>query len=358
VVIQARADEAARQPLRRALGELTRTVAWGAVACADDDLGTWSAASGLADVVAGRPPGPADCFRAGSIVKTLVAITVLQLAGENRLRLGDPVQRWLPGLVPNGDTITIRQLLNHTSGLYNFTEAMPVRPRDLVSAACLRSYPPRELVRMAGTREPYFAPGAGWHYSNTNYVIAGMLIEQVTGRPYGKEVRQRILAPLGLRHTCLPGTSPFLPGPHLRAYLWPGQAEPRSPIDITVQNPSRAWASGELISTAADLTRLLAELLAGRLLAPDEMTELLTTVPGTNGRDYGLGLFRMPLPDGTCAWGSSGAYGGYLTFALRSGDRSRGLTISITPRSDAAMDSVMRFIRAFFCPADHLSLDS
>jgi len=176
-------------------------------------------------------------------------------------------------------------------------------------------------------------------------VLAGLLIERVTGRRYEEEVRERIIAPLGLRHTYLPGTSPFMPGPHLRAYLWPRSG---TPVDITLQNPSRAWASGDLISTAGDLSRFFAALLAGRLLEPDQQGELLRTVPGTNGRDYGLGVFRLPLPSGRHAWGYSGAYGGYLTFALRSDDNARGMTVALTPRSDAAMPGVLNFAAAFF----------
>jgi D-alanyl-D-alanine carboxypeptidase len=346
VVTSSLAAPAEHRPgLRRALDELTRTAACGAVVHVDDEHGIWSAGSGLADVAARRPCAPGDCFRAGSIVKTFVATTLLQLVGEGQLRLSDAVQQWLPDLLPDGAEITVRQLLNHTSGLFNSTEAMPVSLAELVGTGRLRTVHPRELVRRATEHEPYFAPGAGWHYSNTNYTLAGLLIERITGHSYEDELRQRLIVPLGLRHTDLPGTSPFMPAVHLRAYLWPRSGDP---LDITVQNPSRAWASGDLIATASDLSRFFAELFAGHLLAPDLMAELRQTVPGTNNRHYGLGTFRMSLPGGLQTWGYSGAYGGYLTFALRAEDNSRGLTIALTPRSDAAMPGILGFATKFF----------
>ncbi|MFI5957430.1 serine hydrolase domain-containing protein [Cryptosporangium sp. NPDC051539] len=337
-----------RDVLSRALDEITGEAACAAVVTVDDEHGTWSAARGLADVPAHRPATPQDRFRAGSIVKTFVAATVLQLVGEGVLRLSDTVADWLPGTVPDGDRISLRQLLNHTSGLYDVIDAMPVSPAHLAGVARLHTIAPDRLVRAATACPPHFPPGAGWRYSNTNYVLAGMLIERATGRPYEEEVRRRIVGALGLRHTVLPATSPFLPGPHLRAYLWPGRPAARPLLDITVQNPSRAWASGDLVSTAGDLTYFLSELLAGRLLPPPLMDEMLSTVPGTNDRDYGLGLFRMSVPGGTRVWGNSGAYGGYVTFMLRSEDRARGATISVTPRSGAAIQSVLKFAVTYF----------
>jgi D-alanyl-D-alanine carboxypeptidase len=152
---------------------------------------TWQGASGLGDLRGKRRARAGDRFRIGSVTKSFVAMVVLQLV-EGRLRLGDNLERWLPGLVPGGERITVRQLLNHTSGLYNYTDDLPEPPRRVR---------PRQLVAIATGHRPLFAPGTEFSYSNTNYILAGLLAERVTGQRLADQLEQRILQPLGLDDT-------------------------------------------------------------------------------------------------------------------------------------------------------------
>ncbi len=202
-------------------------------------------------------------FRVGSVTKTFVSATVLQLAAEQRLSLDDPIDRWVPGAGP----IPLRRLLDHTSGIYNHAED----PRTF-EHGLLKQWRPRELVAISLSHPPYFAPGAGWHYSNTNYVLLGLVIEQVTGRPLAAELERRLIRPLGLRDTSY-DESARVPG------LAPGPP----------QNTSWAGASGALVSTAHDLARFYRALLSGRVLAPAQLAAMKTRDPVAG--PYGLGLF-------------------------------------------------------------------
>src|SRR5262245_50277019 len=130
---------------------------------------------------------PNDRFRAGSITKSFVSTVVLELVGEGKLALSDTVERRLPGLVPNGDHITVRQLLNHTSGLYNYTDD-PDLLRALTNLSSDRVFKPEELLAMATSHPPLFKPGARWSYSNTNYIVLGLIVEAVTGKPLEQEL--------------------------------------------------------------------------------------------------------------------------------------------------------------------------
>ncbi|MFI5533077.1 serine hydrolase domain-containing protein [Kitasatospora sp. NPDC051853] len=304
----------------------------------------WSGAAGLAELDGGRPARADGRFRIGSVTKTFVAVVVLQLAGEGRLRLDDPVERHLPGVVPNGGAITVRQLLDHTSGLFNFTEDdrfLVDDEAELLDYAYgdwrYRDHQARELVAVGVEHPPYFAPGQGWRYSNTNYVLAGMIVRKVTGRPWQREVERRIVEPLRLEHTSFPGSQAGLGGPHAHAYL----DMPAGPADISRLNPSVVDAAGNGISTTADLNRFHAALFGGRLLRPAEMAALTTTVPtGVPNGTYGLGVLRIDLGPG-CepAWGHDGGLPGWSTLLLGSRDGTRQFALSHNPyvgRDDSA----------------------
>ncbi|BBJ41689.1 hypothetical protein SSPO_044070 [Streptomyces antimycoticus] len=203
---------------------------------------------GVADVRTGRRIHRSDHFRAGSLTKTVIAAVTLRLAAQGRLGLDDTLEEHLPGLVRgrgnDGRNITMRQLLNHTSGLFDYTED-PVLARQL-SAAADGTRTPTSLVRTALTHRPYFAPGTKWRYSNTNYVLLGMVVQRVTGRSYAEQARREVLGPLRLHGTSFPGTRTTLPAPHGRAYT----RESRTPDsgvrgdgarrDVTDLNPSYA----------------------------------------------------------------------------------------------------------------------
>lgn len=282
-----------------------------------------SAASGTADAATARPMAVGDRFRVGSITKTMVATVVLQLVAEHRLRLSDSVAQWLPGLVPNGRAITVRELLQHTSGIYNYTND-PGFLRAF-QADPTRVWQPRALVRIAVAHPSWFPPGTAWRYSNTDYLLLGLIIQAATRQPLDRELRDRIFAPLGMRHTTLPLTQVVPPNPYAHGYLL---GQPGGPLDVTRVSPSWAWAAGAVVSTAPDLARFYTALLTGRLLPPPLLHQMLTTVPAEPGIRYGLGIFSLQTPCGT-AWGHDGAFPGYTSYAFTTLGGSRQVIVLI-----------------------------
>jgi D-alanyl-D-alanine carboxypeptidase len=230
-------------------------------------------------------------------------VVVLQLVGEGKLSLDDTVERWLPGLVTgngnDGRRIKVRNLLQHTSGIYDYLRDIPtLGSYDQYLAHRLDHYDDADLVALAMKHKPAFTPGTRWEYSNTNYVLAGMLIKRVTGRPWASELRARILQPLGLRETTVPGDTPTLPAPHAEAYQqWNADGALK---DTTVLNPTVADAAGSLITTATDLARFWQALQRGLLLKPRQMAQMHETVladtwqDSTPGARYGLGIAYFP----------------------------------------------------------------
>lgn len=328
--------------LRAGLDALVTTAATAAVAHVTDGVAGHGAAAGIADLATGRPASAGQLFRAGSVTKAFVAVAVLRLVDAGRADLDAPAGRWLPELLRAHPRVTVRHLLNHTGGLVDLTEVRPVTPADLLTAARFRTAAPAELAEAALARPAHFEPGAQWRYSNTGYLLLALLLERVTGERY-ETLLGRILAAAGLGSSVLPGTSPFIPGPHLRGYAWPGRGGARRPIDITVQNPAKAWGSGDLITTAADLCRFFTALFTAGLLSRGGMRELTTTVPADEGRDWGLAVFRSALPDGRPGWGCTGGYGGYLTVVRCVEDPFRCVSVSVTPRSETALPDVRAF---------------
>ncbi|WP_010473878.1 serine hydrolase domain-containing protein [Streptomyces sudanensis] len=322
---------------RRAVEELLRAGVPGVLVQVRDRRGTWNGSAGVADRETGRERLPNDRFRIGSITKTFVATVLLQLDAEGRLDLDDSVEKWLPGVVRgnghDGRKVTLRQLLNHTSGVYDVTSDPSFQARILGPGFLEHRYDtwtPEQLVAVAMKHEPSFAPGTSWSYSNTNYVLAGMVVEKVTGRPYGEAVERRIIRPLGLGATSVPGTDPRMPRPSGRAYSTLG-ADPADPAtrihDVTELNPSLAGSAGEMISSNADLQRFLRALLTGRLLPREQVREMTTTVPIDSvepGAAYGLGLISRKLSCGTTVWGHTGGIHGSASVAVatRSADRT------------------------------------
>ncbi|MGP3964072.1 serine hydrolase domain-containing protein [Nonomuraea sp. 3N208] len=303
----------------------------------------WRGSSGLAEVNGDQPPPASANFRAGSITKSFTATVVLQLVGEGRLSLSDSVDHWLPGLVGDGSTITVKQLLQHTSGLPEYTT-------DMVDDAGVpkeryRTWSPRELAEKAGRLPREFPSGTRFQYSNTNYIVLGMLIEKVTGRPYGTEIEQRILQPLGLTRTWLPGASPEVKGPHAHGYVAVKKNGELTRVDVTRFNPTIAGAAGEIISTTGDLNRFYRALLGGKLLRPAQLKEMKD--PGPSG-DYGLGLEMTHLPCGT-AYGHTGATPGYSTASFISADGTRQITLSTTPSSGDSGSAAKALLKSALC---------
>jgi D-alanyl-D-alanine carboxypeptidase len=309
---------------------------------------TWQGSSGLGDLRAHRPARAGDRFRIGSVTKSFVATLVLQLVGEGRLRLDDNLERWLPGLIPNGEQITVRQLLNHTSGLYNYTDNLPEPPRR---------FRPRELVAIATGHRPLFAPGARFSYSNTNYILAGLLVERVTGQRLAGQLEQRIFQPLGLDDTELPAIERRIAGAHVRGYAPPDQGwqvtdGPARLVDVTEMDTSWGWAAGAMVSTTADLARFYQALLGGQLLPPELLTQMRTTVDASqlgHGTRYGLGLEVLRLGCGVELWGHGGSLEGYGTAAFSTPDAWRQLVMATNlnpePEPGAAAAAVENILR-------------
>ncbi len=257
--------------------------------------GMWAGARGVANHELGIPVVPLDRFRVASVSKTFVATVILQMVDEGMLSLDDTVERWMPGLVPNGEYITIRHLLNHTSGLYNYLEGPFVNAfmRDPA-----RFWSQQEIVTYAMQSPPYFAPGepGRWRYSNTNYVLLGMVVEHATGTSLGQQVRWRIIEPLGLHNTSF---EPYEVAPYgiARGYL--------NRQDLSDINMSIVWSAGGVVSTAEDLGRFADALYRGGLLSPDALTEMHSFVGvdgswGARHLVYGLGMMqdRMSIGPG------------------------------------------------------------
>lgn len=289
----------------------------------------WIGSSGRSEFDPDRAVDPDGWFRVGSVTKTFTAVVVLQLVGEGKLRLDEPVGKWVPG-VP--DAINLRQLLNHTSGLYNYTDDLPA-DRHLLDRYLHRD--PAEAFQTGLTKPRLFEPGTSWSYSNTNYIVLGLLIQAVTGNAYADEVRTRILQPLALERTLLPGDDVDLPEPHARGYLEVGGEW----VDLARFNASQAWAAGEIVSTAADLNRFYAAVLGGELLAQPEQEAMLTVVPVDDSYGYALGIERRRLLDGQVVWGHTGGFFGYQTLSYHAADLSLQLTLSYTGTSMATPET-------------------
>lgn len=304
--------------MQKLLDDLVADGAAGVLLHYRDGQGEWRGSSGVAELGTDRPIDPDGWFRVGSITKTFTAAVALTLVADGLLDLDATYDEW-------GPTVTLRQLLNHTTGIYNYTdelgdEAAIVRER-------YDHWDPERALRMALRHEPLFEPGTDWSYSNTNYTIVGLIIEAATGRSYAEEVRARVLEPLGLQQTIVPGDDIDLPEPHAHGYL----SVDDELVDMTKLNASQAWSSGSIVSTAGDLNQFYAALLAGKLLAPAQLEEMLTVVPnGEGGRGYGLGIGRRQLADGTIVWGHNGGIFGYLTSSFHAADGSRQFTASYT----------------------------
>ncbi|MER6608194.1 serine hydrolase domain-containing protein [Streptomyces sp. NPDC000927] len=302
-----------------------------------------------------RSTGPGirrvDRFRVGSITKTFVATVVLQLAREKRLRLSDSVDRLLPGLIRgngnDGRRITLRALLNHTSGLPDYTAEAP--PLPVSAGSPVRPPSAVDTVRIALSHPPTNTPGR-YAYSNTNYVVLGLVVRRVTGHDYAEEIRRRIITPLRLTGTSLPGSRTSLPSPHGRGFTRdPADGSLR---DVTALDPRTAGAAGELISTLDDLNRFYTALLGGRLLPSAQLADLLDTT-ATRGV-YGLGVYPQKLSCAVTVWGHNGHIPGSY---VRTAATPRGrhiLTFRVDTDSLAGTPRLERaLLEAEFCPRAH-----
>ncbi|SFP39455.1 D-alanyl-D-alanine carboxypeptidase [Amycolatopsis arida] len=317
----------------------------GAMVFARDRHGSWTVTSGTRKLGTHRPIRPWDRARVASNTKMFVAAVVLQLVGEGRVGLDAPIEEYLPGLVRgngyDGHEITVRQLLQHTSGMADYVRDVLTDP-----SAGDRVWRPEELVRLGLSHPPLFPPGTGWQYSNTGYIVLGMLVEAVTGNGVGTEITDRLIRPHGLWQTTYPDVGQKrIRGPHVRGY----HAFPGMPIaDVTDFEPSIAGAAGALVSTGPDLTRFVRALVSGKVLRPDLLAEMRSTVPAGGGA-YGLGIREYSLPCGGVAWGHGGNMPGFDSFTATTDDGRSAFAVANGHRAAGGPADLRKAVESALC---------
>ncbi|WP_188069593.1 serine hydrolase domain-containing protein [Brevibacillus brevis] len=330
-----------RNSVKEAMRDTLQLGIPGILAKTYEDGKTWGYAAGVSNLNTKKPMETDLRFRIGSVTKTFIATVVLQLAGENRLNLDDPIEKWLPGVIQgngyDGNQITIRQILNHTSGIAEY-----LRSKDADMMNAKKSYTAEELVKIGLSLPPDFAPGKGWSYSDTGYVLLGILIEKITGNSYAEEIENRIIEPLELSNTFLPGNSSVIPGTnHARGYFQPDGASELK--DVTYYNPSIASSAGDMISTADDLNKFFSYLLSGKLLKEQQLKEMLTTVPTGSAEisGYGLGIYETKLPNGVSIWGHTGSIPGFITLVGGTLGGKHMLTVNLNSLGKANFKNIL-----------------
>ncbi len=327
--------------LRAAIDDLEHPPSTAAQLLVGGAAGRWSGSSGVADLRTRRPVTAYDKVRIGSVTKVFVATVVLQLVAEGRVSLDSPVWRVLPGLLPERfAAVTVAQLLNHTSGLPDHVGIPEPESAEDVFRHRFDHWTPREWVATATHGPLKFAPGSRQEYRGVNYVLAALIVEKVTGRSYGEVVAERILRPLGLTRTVVPGNDPRIHGPHVHGYLRMADASLR---DITTYDQSSSRGEGDMISTTGDLDRMLTALFSGELLPP-ELLRLMFTLPpddvlmldGSPAR-YSTGLQRATV-NGVTLWGKTGETYGYKNAAFSSRDQQRRFVLAYHPTTARSGD--------------------
>ncbi|TDE33313.1 class A beta-lactamase-related serine hydrolase [Actinomadura sp. 6K520] len=342
--------------------------ATGVLARVRTDAGDTVARAGFADLATRQPMPWKAYYRIGSTTKTFTAVVALQLAGEGRLGLSDSVERWLPGLVRgngnDGSKITIENLLRQTSGLNDYDEQLPWVKQftpEVFRRERFHAYEPQELVGMAMKNPPQWIPSSPgetrWGYSNTNYVLAGMIIEKVTGHALAQEINDRVIEPLGLGHTIVAGTSAYVPQPRAVAYTqFPGRS---GLTDTSVFVP---FPDAPLISTTADVNTFFRALMGGRLLRPAQLAQMKRTVEAKDlwdvepGARYGLGIGWRPVsgcPGGV--WSHGGTMPGFISDAGVTAGGRRAAAVSANTwrpaddRQDTQDEAMTRLIDRALC---------
>ncbi|MEU7865261.1 serine hydrolase domain-containing protein [Dactylosporangium sp. NPDC049140] len=338
-----------RPELQQAIDEMVGSGFVGVQLRVHDEQGEWVGTAGTSELDGEAAPPMDGYHRIGSNTKTFTATVVLQLVGEGRLGLDDSVADHLPefGLDPR---ITVRMLLQHTSGVFNFTgeyfedgTIVPGMPNPLQQGRewlenRFHAHRPEELVRFALAKPPRFEPGADWSYANTNYVLARLLIEKVTGRTVAEEMQRLILGPLGLKGTIVPDGAE-IPEPHAHGYY---RYEDQT-VDVTRHDPSWISSGGDMISTTRDLQTFISALVGGRLLPAPLLAEMCTPHPKVG---YGLGVFVQDAPDGGKIITHNGGTAGHAALMYSTPDGRRTLTAALNYVDDAEMTLAVPFQQA------------
>ncbi|MFC8492674.1 serine hydrolase domain-containing protein [Streptomyces sp. NPDC057235] len=322
----------------------------GAMARFSGPGGVQSRTVGVQDRVKGTPMDVRSRFRIGSVSKTFSAVVLLQLVQEKRLKLDSPVNTYLPGLLPD-DRITVRHLLTHRSGLADYTDPMFADTVPGFESVRNRVFGYRELVKLSLALPRTTEPGVSYKYSNANFVVVGMLIEKLTGKPVADAYQRRVFKPLGLRDTSYVHPDTRIAGRHVRGYLYPDAAgDPL--VDSTEQTASWAQSAGAVISSPADLNAFTEALMSGRLLSPAMMEAMTTVTPTdtTGARSYGLGLRRYDLSCGTRVYGHTGTVQGFYTYAFSTRDGRRSLSAMANSSNRGVVNTALGgTLEAAFC---------
>lgn len=309
--------------------------------------GTYTASTGTTQLGQRTPPTADTHFRIASNTKTMTAALITLLAQDGRLKFGDPVSAYVPG-VPNGNNITLSDLLKMRSGLYGYTDAPELA--QAMDKDLGRVWTPQEMLAYAFQRPPRFAPGTSYDYSNTNYALLGLVAEKVGGSPLARQFQDRLFGPLGLRQTSLPAaTDAAIPAPYSHGYMYGGtayalvdqpypaemQAAARAgtlrPIDYTNQNPSYATAAGGAISTAADLATWIKALVVGRVFDVDLQRQWVDSRqvedPAAPGKEYGYGIAYQRFSPTAAMFYHGGELPGFNSFMGHDPDNDVTLVI-------------------------------
>jgi D-alanyl-D-alanine carboxypeptidase len=340
---------ALRRDLKNALDVfLAHGIVGAALAVAQGEDPLFVVTSGLADRTTGRETRPDDLFKIGSCTKTFVAATLLSLVEEQRVSLSAPISDWFFD-IPNARNIVVRRLLDHTSGLPEFEYDMPMEPG--------RRWTPREVVDFAFSVHPANQPGARCVYCNTGYVVAGMLVEELTGDTLAAAIRARVLQPLGLRDTYAAAGEAFPTDRLARGYyhrpprrrVAAGEATQGAEMwrtdgalaysdglqDATDLFPwSGAYAAGDMVGTAADLAQFIGVLVSGRLIGAPMTAEMIgkrrkieMAAPATRMRESGAGVFALNYA-GRQVFGHQGSMPGYVTLMLYEPESRTGIGLT------------------------------
>ncbi|MEU4536827.1 serine hydrolase domain-containing protein [Streptosporangium sp. NPDC023825] len=342
-----------RPELQKAIQEIVDSGFVGVSLRVHDERGEWAGSAGVAELGQAAEPPVDGHVRIGSNTKTFTATVVLQLVAEGKVGLDTPVDDHLPefGL---DRRITVRMLLQHTSGVFNFTgeyfedgtfaPGIPATPagKEWVDGR-FTTYRPEELVRLALSKPARFEPGADWSYSNTNYVLARLLIEKITGRPVAEEMQRLILGPLGLTGTVQPTTRTDVPEPHAHAYYRYEEDGQTRTVDVTRQNPSWISSGGDMISTTRDLHTFISALMGGRLLPADLLAEMCTP---ESKAGYGLGVFVQEAPGGGTVITHNGGMAGHAALMYSTPDGGKTLTAALNYTDDATLSLGAAFQQA------------
>jgi D-alanyl-D-alanine carboxypeptidase len=322
----------------------------GALTRVDDHGTSYRVVSGKADTAAQTRMDTGRRFRVGSVSKTFTSVVVLQLVAEGRIELDAPANDYLPEPLPD-DSITVRHLLSHRSGLYDFSNDMFYRTVPGFEAVRNRVFSYQELIDLSTAHPLNNTPGAAYSYSNTNFVVLGQLIEHVTGVPVGTHYQERIFTPLNLRNTSYVHPRATISGSYAHGYLRPDDAT-LPLVDSTEQTVSWAQSAGAVISNAEELNRYMSALVQGRLVKGDLLEEMMRMVPvnADGSQFYGLGLRARKLSCGVTVYGHTGTMQGYYTYAFTTPDGERSMTSMANTSNNGSVNTTLgATLEASFC---------